>query len=802
MRPTLLLPLSLLLTGPAQAAALAGKVLLPNGKPAPGARVWVAYAQQSGPGGGGSVAYLDGKTDPKGAYKLVLKKGATPVSLGASGAGAAPAWKILPNGLPAGPVTLKLSAPVTLSGRLITLETKPAVGLRVGVGVAQGSRFPAPIVHPSVQQSWLGRSGPDGRFQISNLPPDIDLQLALPEEWLVTEATPPSFRTGKPGARNLGTLALLRAASVRLLAVFPDGHPIPGAPVQWRRVPAPGSAAAGPFPGRLRMEDGPYPLEIEVNGLGQMERIYPGRYEFSLHGKVTTVDVPEGGKEEAVRLVSRGGMLRGRVTDPDGKPVAGARVIAEVGKPRLPWPPGPEHPTDTDPSGAFSFPDFPREADQVVLRAIAGNTMGEWVGDPKTLGDSVTLKLKGGLLSTLRGRVLDPDGKPVPSAQLAVFTRTDGRPQALVVGQTGPDGKFEVKGVRKDLQFAVGVLVGNRPYESEPRQAQADADATDLGDLRVRPSTENQPTAEDLTAGFSPLAIAPTVDLAKAWSDAKAYLAALQRGDVAAVMALTSPLSPGYSKDPAAFLRSHALVLPPNVGAADLRPVPVLPRIAVLFLLGADSSRAVMNAALPLLDRPDWATVGYRGANGVDLFVILHREADGWKVMGSVPPGSTDFRAAQGDQALFGKAYPYPPAEPVAAAGRKFLEAWSKQDFAGMRTLTHPGAPAFAPTVDAFRKNWETHIPARLPEGAAPELTLDARFSRWDLGLLFTYPRNLAELRAGTPPQARSTKEFPFPEIQAGSVAVLRYNAEGKEYLMLLVRRQGKWEVLEPALKA
>ena len=52
----------------------------------------------------------------------------------------------------------------------------------------------------------------------------------------------------------------------------------------------------------------------------------------------------------------------------------------------------------------------------------------------------------------LRGRVLDPDGKPVAGAQLVLNVPTEEPGERRSLGKTGPDGQFTVSIPRHDLR--------------------------------------------------------------------------------------------------------------------------------------------------------------------------------------------------------------------------------------------------------------------------------------------------------------------------------------------------------------
>jgi RNA polymerase sigma factor (sigma-70 family) len=159
--------------------------------------------------------------------------------------------------------------------------------------------------------------------------------------------------------------------------------------------------------------------------------------------------------------------VRGRVLDPDGKPLAGAELY--LGGHTRPKAPAYPVRATTGASGAFAFtfawselgkadPDDPLYQ---VLAVAAGYGCAWTTADPTAASD-VTLRLVKD--APVKGRILDADGKPVAGARLTVTgvaaKGRDGQPGAggwggPLPGQaevltTGADGRFQVAGVGSD----------------------------------------------------------------------------------------------------------------------------------------------------------------------------------------------------------------------------------------------------------------------------------------------------------------------------------------------------------------
>jgi protocatechuate 3,4-dioxygenase beta subunit len=149
--------------------------------------------------------------------------------------------------------------------------------------------------------------------------------------------------------------------------------------------------------------------------------------------------------------------IAGRVLDPNGKPVAGARLY-------LPKPPKGEHrapderPVErllqatTDADGRFSFRTEPPPAgveDRPQLVAVADGFAADWV-DLKnaTPGGELTLRLAADV--PVKGRVLDLEGKPVAGATVhprSVITTPEERlDRVFQTWAVNPDGALQRAG--------------------------------------------------------------------------------------------------------------------------------------------------------------------------------------------------------------------------------------------------------------------------------------------------------------------------------------------------------------------
>jgi hypothetical protein len=185
--------------------------------------------------------------------------------------------------------------------------------------------------------------------------------------------------------------------------------------------------------------------------------------------------------------LGRGRVLTGRALDPDGKPVEGARV--EVTRhwqnSSIQRPGG-----TTDARGRFSLGGFWPEEEVAALLTLPGRHLVAWVALPMAAEqkDATPVAVTLRPFASVRGRVVDEDGKPVSGAVVrllqaelpsqTVFSVT-GNPTA-----TGTDGTFAFRAaVMPGVSFFVRIgAEGHAESDSHELRARAGGDEG-LGDL-------------------------------------------------------------------------------------------------------------------------------------------------------------------------------------------------------------------------------------------------------------------------------------------------------------------------------
>jgi hypothetical protein len=314
----------------------------------------------------------------------------------------------------------------------------------------------------------------------------------------------------------------------------------------------------------------------------------------------------------------------------------------------------------------------------------------------------------------------------------------------------------------------------------------------------------------------------PPASVAEARKVAAQYNTALAAGDVETALRLTGRRSQHWHPDRERMLLFSSLQ--PLAFGTPVQGTPALrlvPRGAVFYLglfaasrqrPGEPLSQAAV-AAEALRD-DGWVFLAATSAGGVYIGAILHREENAWRVV-EIPHFYGDllslFNMSMAgrnlpDPGCFGR--PLPPLQPsrqeaALAAGRGYLQAWSSSDIPRLREITSPLSPGYH--TEQFRKmHMQRPDSGELPEGVDPAtLRLDTELTTWESEWLMNFVRVTDSRRGGSHAATASADKTGFPHnwIVRGDLAVLRYGSKNGDLRMLMVRHEGKWTVLEPALR-
>lgn len=318
----------------------------------------------------------------------------------------------------------------SFAGRVLDATGRPAAGAVVH---ARGSAALASALAPELAErrpsaAWSARTGADGRFQLPEAPYDglyFAIVITLPGHSPLRLANQPAW-AGRP--RELGDLALTRAARASGRVLDADGRPIAGAwitavPLATLEAPDAGlrSTDAWSGTGARSRADGGFRLdELPAAGLRLRAQAPDGRVIWSEPA------FPPPGTALALDLIAEPARtLQVLVTDPGGAPLPQARVslrfLARAAPPADQR--SEEQLTDAAGLARFALPDGAHAAEWKV-RAPGHAPQGR----PFAAEDAAAQPLRFALapLAPVRGIVLEPGGAPAAGAQVALLPARSG----------------------------------------------------------------------------------------------------------------------------------------------------------------------------------------------------------------------------------------------------------------------------------------------------------------------------------------------------------------------------------------
>jgi protocatechuate 3,4-dioxygenase beta subunit len=410
------------------ALTLAGTVVDEQGSPVAGVEVKARLQRGSRPssaagwGSGGTAI-----TSAAGAFRIPTLFAGVIHEIKLNRRGYAPTTASVPPlepGRPAAPLRLVLSRGRTGFGRVVNQTDQPVAGATVVLEPAvSGDRMIQ--IGPGDGGSRIeATAGADGRFEIPGLPSGtFDLTARGPG---FAPITVPGLTVPEGGGRlDLGTIALVRGVALEGFVVSASGKPVEGAKIT---VANAADAAKDPFAGFRSSADSPPAAITGQDGFFRVEDRREGetvdvaveRSGFA-PGSAPGVRVPS---EEPVRIVLKPtSAVEGRTVDPDGKPVAGARIYlnptgpAAMGSGFVIFTSDSMREAISGDDGAFRIEDvapgsFELKA-QAPGRQSAERSNLEVAGGQDLQGVEVVLPAG----AVLAGRVL-ASGRPVPGAEV------------------------------------------------------------------------------------------------------------------------------------------------------------------------------------------------------------------------------------------------------------------------------------------------------------------------------------------------------------------------------------------------
>jgi len=366
-------------------------------------------------------------------------------------------------------LVFRVGAGVTIRGKVADDAGKPLAGVRVATLGMMGGGGSA-------------TSGADGIYELQNQSlPVIMVSAALPGYVQVVDRRTVGLTGARPENGVLERdIVMRRAASLTGRVVDPHGRPLPG--VEVRVGGDVGMAAIAAFTGGSRQTitnaAGTYVLDGVTPGPGVHVM---GRMPGFLDSKTPDFEVVAGVAQAPDLVMQQGTLLVVSVEQQDGGAVQEARVEVDVEVPeRIAWDPMSAWQgfadAVTSPAGKAEIRDLP-DGDVTLTVTASGFAAGRaHVTTKRAEGTrkEVTVRLRAGV--TLRGRVVDAEGKPVEGAVVQTLPADAPAPSPAEGAQvfvprvsvtTQADGRFALEGLPAALVQVVATAEGSRPVTRE-----------------------------------------------------------------------------------------------------------------------------------------------------------------------------------------------------------------------------------------------------------------------------------------------------------------------------------------------
>ncbi len=335
------------------------------------------------------------------------------------------------------------SAETGIVGLVVDGAGKPVPGAGVELVRTPGG-FPTCCGSPPHPEIYHARTGPTGRFEVRGLPASwFDLRIDHPDFAPLTRngiAVPKAA-----GAVDVGKLTLEAGRKVDGIVVDGEGRPRAGTAI-WVRGMDP-RPEGYPFiqrgPRQVTGADGKFSLHIQKQGTFELYACGRDRSR-----SIEALDEPP----RPLRIVLPASRrVPGRVADPEGHPVAGARVSAALEAAGPPsdlidlYNPCPQTNDNasavTDAEGRFALEPI---APGVFWVWVSADDFAPYRQQGAQLGGTDGLRSLDVILIprrgvSLTGQILSVSGAPLPGASVSVSC-----PEGGSSASTGPDGRYRL----------------------------------------------------------------------------------------------------------------------------------------------------------------------------------------------------------------------------------------------------------------------------------------------------------------------------------------------------------------------
>lgn len=417
---------SAVLSSAAFGADYTGKVLSPDGKPIKGATVYFADLSGSGPASPSMQPDLPTtRTDDAGDFRFPQGDSTYAEFIAAADGFGLSSTELHGAGL----IQIQLRPRTDLTLTFLTLDNKPVANLPVSVRqiylpirMTEGVNSTV-FVPANYRSPWSAATNAGGVCVIPGLPQGGRVTLIVNDEHYAALAYDDGVQLSGSGETRAQPIHLQLAAAISGRVLYEStGKPAVGVGVRARSNDGEiGRVVTGSDGAYIlkRLRDGQYNICLDLDSATQTSWT-PAANE------AVTVSAGET-KADANFTLIPGVVLSGKVLSADdAKPIAGVPLgIYSVAHPRTG---GLAQSISTDVNGSFSVRVPPGQQNIYVMSDTPANGFGRPLSDEKDVNipaggtGSIEFRLPRVLTSSIQGKVVDPDGKPVPNASVYLFS--------------------------------------------------------------------------------------------------------------------------------------------------------------------------------------------------------------------------------------------------------------------------------------------------------------------------------------------------------------------------------------------
>ena len=374
---------------------------------------------------------------------------------------------------------ITLGPGVTITGTVVDPDNRPIPKAHVNV-MLQRNRFGSPI------QDDPATAGQDGKYTIRALPAGEDYTVMVSADNFGRNQSPVALSAAKDRGVTVPPIALKRAnLTISGIVVDADDKPVAGAMVSADGMEQSVMGAASDKDGKFTLKNlCDAQATIRASKRADDGSYQNGRVEFSADEKEVKIVLREMPQPQTFATSRASGV----VLDPQGQPVASATVAV------MPFSPFGLETRKTDKDGKF----------KVTWQNNSPSGMGSaflFVREPKAdlaavfsledadKRDDLKITLAPGI--TITGTVVDPDNRPIPTAEVHVMLRLGRGGFSLHERiRTGQDGRYTIRTLPADQTYEVNAQAnGFGRKQSRVDLTEAKDRIVEMSPLILKPAT-------------------------------------------------------------------------------------------------------------------------------------------------------------------------------------------------------------------------------------------------------------------------------------------------------------------------